>query len=104
MNSRTKGKTGELELARILREHGYQSRRGQQYCGASGDADVTGLPGVHIEVKRVEALNYYGAMEQSRSDARPGELPVVAHRKNRKPWLVTMDLEDFLELYDQATL
>lgn len=104
MNSRTKGKTGELELARILREHGYQSRRGQQYCGTSGDADVIGIPGVHIEVKRVEKLNIEKAMEQSRSDARQGEIPIVAHRKNRKPWLVTMDLEDFLELYEQATL
>lgn len=104
INSRTKGKAGELELARILREHGYQSRRGQQYCGTSGDADVVGLPGIHIEVKRVESLNYYKAMEQSRSDARQGEIPIVAHRKNRKPWLVTMDLEDFLELYDQASL
>lgn len=104
MNSRTKGKNGELELARILRCHGFDVRRGQQYCGSSGDADVVGMPGIHIEVKRVEALNIERAMDQSRSDARPGELPIVAHRKNRKPWLVTMDLEDFLELYDQATL
>lgn len=104
MNSRNKGKAGELELARILREHGYQSRRGQQYCGTSGDADVVGIPGVHIEVKRVEKLNIEKAMEQSRLDARQGEIPIVAHRKNRKPWLVTMDLEDFLELYQQASL
>ena len=48
--------------------------------------------------------NIEKAMEQSRSDARQGEIPIVAHRKNRQPWLVTMDLGDFLELYVQASL
>ena len=57
MNSNNKGKNGERELATILREYGYDSRRGQQYCGSNGDADVVGLPGVHIECKRVERLN-----------------------------------------------
>lgn len=104
MNSREKGAKGERELAGILRNHGYTARRGQQYSGANGDADVIGLPGVHIEAKRVEKLNIEKAMEQSRSDARQGEIPIVAHRKNRKPWLVTMDLDDFLELYGQASL
>ena len=50
---REKGKRGERELAGILRDYGYNCRRGQQYCGTSGDADVIGLPDVHIEVKRV---------------------------------------------------
>lgn len=36
MNSRQKGAGGERELSRILREHGYNCRRGQQYCGANG--------------------------------------------------------------------
>ena len=56
MNSREKGKRGERELAGELRRHGYDARRGQQYCGANGDADVVGLPGLHIECKRVERL------------------------------------------------
>lgn len=56
MNSREKGKRGERELAGELRRHGYDARRGQQYCGANGDADVVGLSGLHIECKRVERL------------------------------------------------
>ena len=33
-NSRQKGKRGELEIARILRDYGYRDcRRGQQYSG-----------------------------------------------------------------------
>ena len=99
MNSRNKGKTGELELAKLLRNYGFKSRRGQQYCGTSGEADVTGLPGLHIECKRVEKLNLEAAMEQAVRDARTGERPAVFHRKNRKPWLTTLLTEDFMAIY-----
>lgn len=101
MNSRRKGAEGERELARMLREYGYGSRRGQQYCGANGDADVVGLSGVHIECKRVEKLNISEAMRQSQRDARPGEMPAVFHRKNREQWLVTMPLGDWIKLYQE---
>lgn len=99
INSRRKGKAGELEWARLCREHGYDCRRGQQFSGANGDADVVGLPGIHIEVKRVERLDLESAMSQSRRDARPGELPVVAHRRNWGEWLVTMPAEAWFDLY-----
>lgn len=99
MNSRDKGKRGELELSKKLREFGYDCRRGQQYCGANGDADVVGLPGIHAEVKRVERLNLQDAMSQAIGDARPGEFSTVFHRKNHCDWLVTMKLEDWIELY-----
>lgn len=99
MNSRAKGKRGELELSRALREYGYSCRRSVQYSGANGDADVVGLPGIHIECKRVERLDLPGAMAQAKRDARPGELPAVFHRRNREGWLVTMPLEGWIELY-----
>ena len=99
INSKDKGRRGEAELARKLREYGYDTRRGQQYSGANGDADVVGLAGVHIEVKRRERLNIEDAMAQSKHDAREGEIPVVMHRKNNCEWLVTMQLERFIELY-----
>ena len=75
MNSREKGKRGERELASKLREYGYDARRGQQYCGANGDADVLGLPGIHIECKRVERLNLDDAMSQAKADSK-GYIPV----------------------------
>lgn len=99
MNSRNKGAAGERELAALLREYGYQARRGQQYAGANGDADVVGLPGIHIECKRVERLNLQDAYDQAKRDARPDEIPAVFHRKNYCDWLVTMALPDFLKLY-----
>ena len=50
MNSKQKGARGERELSSKLKEYGYETRRGQQYCGANGDADVVGLPGIHIVI------------------------------------------------------
>jgi len=98
LNSKRKGKRGELELAKKLREYGYDCRRGQQYSGIEGK-DVVGLPHIHIECKRVERLNIYDAIAQAINDARPNEKPAVFHRKNYYEWLVTMRLEDWIELY-----
>lgn len=102
INSKKKGAEGERELSRKLREYGYDCRRGQQYCGANGDADVVGLNGIHIEVKRTERLNLSDAMSQAISDAREGEIPVVMHRKNHESWLVTMKLDSWIELYKEG--
>lgn len=99
INSRNKGKVGELELSHILSDYGFNVRRGQQYCGANGDADVVGLPYLHIECKRVENLNLDKAMEQAMSDCKQDEIPIVVHRKNRKKWKVTMNLDDFMAFY-----
>lgn len=60
---------------------------------------MTGLPGLHIECKRVEKLNLEVAMEQAVRDARVGERPAVFHRKNRKSWLTTLFTEDFMAIY-----
>ena len=104
-NSKAKGAKGERELSKLLGEYGYKTRRGQQYCGANGNADVVGLPGIYIECKRVERLNIYEAMEQAERDANGKEIPfnpkrpAVFHRKNNHPWLVTMRFDDWIEIY-----
>ena len=99
MNSRSKGKRGELEAAHLLQKYGYDARRGQQFSGANGDADVVGLPHIHLEVKRVEKLNIDDALTQSIRDAREAEIPVVLHRKNRTEWKITMRFSDWVEMY-----
>ncbi|MDF2543449.1 MAG: hypothetical protein K0S47_3167 [Herbinix sp.] len=98
MNSKQKGARGERELANKLKDYGYDTRRGQQYNGLEGD-DVVGLPGIHIECKRVEKLNLYNAMDQSKRDNKGNSKPVVFHRKDRSEWLVTMTFDDWMELY-----
>lgn len=93
------GAKGERELARVLKQYGYDCRRGQQYCGANGDADVVGLPGIHIECKRVERLNIYDAVDQAKRDKKESEIPAVFHRKNNCEWLVTLPLDQFIAIY-----
>ena len=99
MNSKEKGKRGEREVADLLKLYGYEGRRGVQYCGIFGDSDVIGMDGVHIEVKRTEKFRLYDAMEQSKHDARPGEIPTVWHRQNGRDWVVVLDAEDFIGLF-----
>ena len=99
INSRDKGKRNELLLAHKLQEYGYDARRSQQFAGINGDADVVGVPYLHIECKAVQKLSLDKAMEQSIRDARDGEIPVVMHRKDRQPWRVTLSLEDFMRFY-----
>lgn len=100
INSKKKGAKGERELASKLRDYGYDCRRGQQYNGIEGE-DVVGLDYIHIEVKRVQALNLDEAMEQAKRDSKAGQLPAVFHRKNNKKWKVTMELEDWINLYNE---
>lgn len=100
INSRTKGKLGELEVAKILREAGIDARRGQQFSGGADSPDVVAdMPGVHLEVKRVESFSLRQALAQSQRDAGEGEIPVVLQRGNRQPWVAVMLMDDFLKLY-----
>lgn len=101
-SERDKGARFERLIANVLKGRGYEARRGQQYSGANGDADVVGLPGVHIECKAVERLNLLDAYRQSERDAREGEVPVVVHKKSRGPVLITLALSDYLDLYERS--
>lgn len=98
INSKAKGSRGEREFSNLCKEYGFNTYRSQQFSGANHDADVEGIPGIHIEVKRVEKLNVSNAMKQAIRDKADGEVAIVAHRKDREEWLVTMRATDFLEM------
>ncbi len=104
--SRNKGAGGERELSRkLIRLFGVEAHRGRQYHGGPGTPDVVaGIPKVHWEVKRTETLSLYKAMEQAENDAGEGDVPVVAHRRNHKPWLVCCKLDDLSKLAMQIYL
>ena len=103
-----KGAAGERELAALLRQYGYDMQRGGFVFGDV--PDLIGLPGIHIEVKRVQALNLDAAMDQSIRDSRKFKdgHPAVFHRKNHESgsskgkWKVTMLLDDWLEIYNNS--
>ena len=104
MNSRDKGKRGELELAHWLTERGFPAHRGQQFSGGADSPDVVSaaLP-FHIECKRVEAGNPYDWLAQATRDClgtdRP---PVVFHRRNERQWIVVLTAEDFIDLVKKS--
>lgn len=102
VNSKAKGARFERTLASKFREYGYSdARRTAQYCGNTGDAsDVVGLDGIHIEAKHQERMQLYDWMAQARRDSMgTGNLPTVFHKKNNAPILVTMELDDWMQLY-----
>lgn len=104
INSKQKGARFERTLARKFRDYGYSdSRRTAQFCGNTEDAsDVVGLPGIHIEAKHQEKMYLYDWMAQAKHDAEAGgkgNLPAVFHKKNNAAILVTMELDDWINLY-----
>ena len=95
-----KGADGERELAGILAGYGYDVHRGaSQNYGT--EPDLSGLAGVHIEVKRTQQLRLHDALEQAKRDAVrfSDGLPTVFFRRNREKWQVCMYLEDWIQLY-----
>src|SRR5436190_19688580 len=99
MNSCQKGKRGERAWRDELVAQGYSARRGQQFSGSPDSPDVVcaDLPGLHFEVKAVERLNVTEAMTQAVGDA-GGKVPVVAHKRNRGEWLVTVRATDWFAM------
>ena len=77
------------------------SWRGMAMISSGAVPDLVGLPGIHIECKRVERLNLHDAMAQAERDSERFQdgVPAVFHRRSRSPWLVTMKLEDWGRLY-----
>ena len=100
MNARRKGIRAENEAAAALSAvFGIPCRRASRMYLPGFDApDVTGLPGVHVEVKRREHLNLTAAVRQSKADVQAGEIAVVIHRPRRAAWLLTVALSDAPEL------
>lgn len=100
-SQRDKGARGERLWRDECRKAGFPhvERGGQLYQRGSEIADVIGLPGIHQEVKFQERLNLRAAMEQSERDTAAGEVPIVAHKTSRKPWLVTMRAADWFRMY-----
>lgn len=104
LNSRSKGARAERQWRDELRNQGYTAERGQQRSGSPDSPDVKcpSLPDIHFEVKHVERLNIYDAIEQAQRDAAEEQLATVAHKKNNKRWLVTMYADDWFTIIKES--
>lgn len=104
MNSKQKGKRGELYVVNKFKEYGYDCNRTAQFKGNTGRADdIEGIDYIHVEVKFVESLNISKAMEQAVRDCLASSrqaFPAVFHKKNREDLLVTMQFSTWIKLYN----
>jgi Holliday junction resolvase len=103
INSKQKGKKGELELSKYLTEKGFVSRRGCQFKGGKDSPDIITsdfpIP-VHIECKRTERFKLEDSLNQAIKDAGENKIPIVIHRKNRSEWVAVLKLDNLLDIMD----
>jgi hypothetical protein len=97
-NSRRKGAAGEREfIAKHLAPYWPEAQRNiDQYGDDKRDCIV--LNGVHWQLKRTERLRLYDAIDQAASEARNHDMPVVAFRRNHRPWHCVLEAEDLIPL------
>ncbi len=110
LDSRRKGKVGELEACQALRElFGWAAMRTQQRTGwspngDSPDIEVVQTPDLFWEIKRVQSLNVPRALSLAAKQC-GRRCPVVMHRPNRSPngWMLTLRLADLPRLVHAYT-
>ena len=99
--ARNKGATGERELAALLQDQlGFVVKRNLGQA-RDGEDDIT-IAQFRIEVKRRERIEVDKWSEQVEACTQPGEVGVVAYRRNGQPWRVVLKLHDFLPLMRDA--
>lgn len=105
MNSRDKGRRGEIELCKLLLPWWPEAARNLDQFGAD-KRDALGVAGIHFQIKRVEKLNVWNALDQAIGEAAAHDLPVLAFRRNlnrsplpsRSKWFGAMELDELLPL------
>lgn len=97
VNGRRKGKTGELEVMAILREHWPEARRNlEQHTDDKRDA--LGVNGVHFQIRRKESLRLWEALRDTAEEAAEHDLPVLVFRRNRSKWYAALELDELVAL------
>lgn len=107
MNSRQKGKRGELEARNYVREwwHSPNCIRSAQAGGAFAADLLHAGEGLHVEVKRRQRIAATHFMKQAEEDCGEREVPVVLMREDNYPtWIVAFRIEDtdkFIEIINR---
>lgn len=93
---RDKGVAGEREVRQRFELGGFEVR------GLEGEGDhlviCEGGLTLHVESKRQETLRLPLWSQQAEAEAPQGTLPLVAYRRSREPWRVSLRLDDFIAL------
>lgn len=98
--SRTKGKTGELEIVHMIQDAGWkQARRTHDGREQALRGDIANGPQtIHFEVKRTEKTQIWSWWEQAEHDHAETDTPVVVFRRSRSPWLAVIEFDELLAL------
>jgi hypothetical protein len=86
INSRAKGKNGELSLVAFLKEFGVESHRTAQHKGAPEAADVDSTLLAHIECKRTQVGHVHEWLAKVAEENDGSKIPVVFWRRNHGYW------------------
>lgn len=98
--SRTKGKTGELEVVKRFKEWGWRQAARTQRGAPQTDGDISGVPDF-VEVRRRETLAVPAWLAEVREHA--GDRPwALIFRRSNEPWTVAVDLDHYLDLLGRA--
>ena len=102
INSRAKGKRGELEARDAVREHwsAPDCIRAAQGAGAYAADLLHAGHEIHVEIKCVAKIGTEKFILQAERDAAEGELPIVVMRQNRGEWCVMFRLKDSIRFAD----
>jgi hypothetical protein len=100
--SRTKGKSGELEVVHLAREYGFpEAKRGAPMQAGYSDsqfADVIDVGFSFIESKRYKRVPVNKFAREVLIPERPGFVNVLAWRDDGGPWFASVRLEDWLKV------
>ena len=92
INSRAKGKSGELEVVHILRDElGLGATRNLDQW-RDGGSDILGVDGWAIEVKRAKTSQLQSWWDQAVRQAGDSKIPSLWYRLDRRYWRVVIPL------------
>ena len=93
---RTRGQVFEREIVNTLKDAGIDAARNlDQTRDGGGDID---LGAYMIECKRRASIAVYDWLDQCTCAARPGQIPLVVARGDRREAVVILRLHDFIPM------
>jgi len=99
--AKAKGARGERWFANYLTDWGFPARRGQQFKGTKDSPDISCETledlGFHLESKFTQTISMYPTLEKGLEDS-GGVAPLVLYKKDNKPPITFMYLQDFMKL------
>ena len=99
---RNKGHRGENEVEKIIAARELWTPDRALGGRLQKQGDILGLPGAWMDVKRHERIQILKWSREHEAKTPPHIDPVIAYRPNHEPWRISMLLDDYLDLLEEA--